>query len=119
MAAFALGFCVDVLAESKSTRAQISISGTGGVTSPIPRDELVLLVIDGPNVSFDGKAIPAGDVVNYVNKLLETKKSSVIGVYAREGARYGDVVSALDTLRDTTARNVSLSTTVLPYGKEP
>jgi hypothetical protein len=54
-----------------------------------------------------------------VNKLLSVRDVSYIGVYTREGTKYGDVVRALDILRSTKAKNISLSMVELPLGREP
>ena len=77
------------------------------------------MVIEGPHISYETNQIPGTEVVEYVNKLLEVKNVSYIGVYTREGTKYGDVVRALDVLRGTKAKNIGLSMTELPLGREP
>lgn len=56
-------------------------------------------------------------MVEYVNTLLKTKDVSYIGVYTREGVKYGDVVRAVDVLRKTNAKNIGISMTELPAGR--
>jgi len=119
LAVFAIGLCADVLAEEKQEYPRISLSGPGGGPSPIGREELIMLVVDGPTLSYDKNPIASTEAVEYVNKLLEVKNVSYIGVYTREGTKYGDVVRALDVLRGTKAKNIGLSMKELPLGREP
>ena len=83
------------------------------------RDEVILLVVEGSSLSYDANPIPGADAVNYINKLLEVKKVSYIGVYVREGTKYGDVVKAIDILRGTNAKSISVNTTELSTGRVP
>lgn len=119
IAVFAIGLYGDVFAAEKQEYPQISLCGPGGGRTPPDRDEFIILVIDGPTISSDTKPIPSAEVVEYVNKLLELKKVSYIGVYTREGTKYGDVVQAIDILRGTKAKNIGLSMKEIPVGREP
>jgi len=119
MAVFALGLGAELLAEGKQEYAQVSLCAPSSSKTPPPPNQFVILVIDGPNLTYDANPIPSTDVVDYVNKLLETKDASSIGVYAREGTTYGDVVRAIDLLRETRTKNIGISTRALPYGREP
>ena len=119
MAVFALGLCSDVLAEVRQDYARISLCGpSGGKTSKNP-SEFIILVIDGATVSYEAYPIPTGEVVEFVNNLLTAKEVSYIGVYAREGTKFGDVVRAMDALRKTRATNIGLSMTQIALGREP
>lgn len=77
------------------------------------------MVVEGDSLSYDGNPIPSADVVHYVNKLLDVKKVSYIGVYSREDTKYGDVIKAIDVLRGTTAKNISVSMVELTPGRVP
>lgn len=116
---FAFGLCADLLAVEQQEYPRISLCGPGGGKNPVSRDEFITLVIEGPTLSYEANPIPATEVVEYVNKLLDVKNVSYIGVYTREGTKYGDVVRALDTLRGTKAKNIGLSMTELPVGRQP
>ena len=118
VAAFALGLCADLLAGENSHYPTISMVGAGKTSSVTGRDELVILVVEGRVISHDAKVIPDAGLVDYVNSLLQVKKASYIGVYAREGVSYGDVVKALDALRKTDAKDIGVSMSVLPAGRE-
>jgi biopolymer transport protein ExbD len=116
---FAIGLCADVLAEEKKEYPHISFVGPGGGKDPVSRDQFVILVIEGPFISYDTNPIPSAGVVEYVNNLLKVKNVSYIGVHTREGIKYGDVVRAIDTLRKTNAKEVGVSMIELPVGREP
>ena len=119
MAVFALGLGAEMLAEGKQEYAQVSLCATSSSKTPPGPDQFVILVVDGPNLTYDANPIPNADVVDYVNQLLATKNASAIGVYTREGTTYGDVVRAIDALRETSAKNIGISTRALPFGREP
>lgn len=116
---FAIGLCADTLAEGRKNHPQISMVAPSSGSSPVDRDRLVLLVVEGPFISHEQKAIEADRVVAYVNELLRIRGVSYVGVYSREGVKYGDVVRALDTLSLTDAKNIGVSMVELPVGKEP
>jgi biopolymer transport protein ExbD len=119
IAVVAIGLCVDGLAVEKSDYPRISFSWPGQAKNPLPRDEVIFMVVEGSSLSYDGNPIPSADVVHYVNKLLDVKKVSYIGIYSREGTKYGDVVKAIDALRGTTAKNISVSMVELAAGRQP
>jgi biopolymer transport protein ExbD len=119
MTLFAIGLCADVLAAEKQEYPQVSLCGSGGAKSPTSPDQFITLVVDGPVISYDGSPIPINGVVDYVNVLLKTKDVSYIGVYTRVGTKYGDVIRAIDLLRGTKAKNIGLSMTEIPVGREP
>jgi len=118
VAVFAIGLGADLLASENIEPARISLAGTGGRNSKIITEDYIVLVVEGASLSYDGNPIPNTEAIDYVNKLLEVKNVSHIGVYAREGARYGDVVHALDLLRTTKAKNIGLSMNELPLGRQ-
>ena len=117
VAVFALGLCADLLA-GENSYPQISLVGVGNNKNPVPKESLVLLVIEGPTLSHEAKTIPDAGVVDYVNNLLRLKNASYLGVYAREGVKYGEVVKALDVLRKTNAKDIGVSMSELPAGRE-
>jgi biopolymer transport protein ExbD len=118
MAVFAAGLGTGVLAADKSELARVAMCGPNKSVNPPGPEKYVMLVIEGPTLSYDANPIPAADVVDYVNQLLATKNVSEIGVYAREGTTYGDVVRAIDTLRATNAKNIGISMKELAFGRE-
>ncbi len=115
---FAAGLCADVLAAEKHEFARVSLCSPGQSTNPPGPEKYVILVVEGPTLSYDAKPIQASEVVDYVNQLLATKDVAYIGVYAREGSTYGDVVRAIDTLRETNATNIGVSMKELAVGRE-
>jgi biopolymer transport protein ExbD len=119
MVLFVIGLCADVLAEGRTTYPQISMVAPGPAKNPVDRDKLVLLVIEGQFISHDQKPIEADRVVAYVNELLKLKGGTYVGVYPREGVKYGEVVRALDTLSLTQAKSIGVSLEELPAGREP
>ena len=119
LAVFAFSLCAAVRAEDKPTYPNISFVGPGSGKTTISRDQFVLLVVEGPYLSYEGQPVPSAGVVDYVNNLLKIKRVSYIGVHSREGAKYGDVVRALDLLRKTNAKDIGVSMIELPAGREP
>jgi hypothetical protein len=119
LAVFAIGLGADVPAAEKRDYPQISLVGPGAGKNPVSRDQFVILVIEGPYISSDAKPIESAGVVDYVNTLLKIKNVSYLGVYMREGAKYGDLVRALDLLRKTNAKNIGVSMVEIPAGREP
>jgi hypothetical protein len=120
VAAIAIGLCADVFATEKSDYPQIIFSGPGsGGSYTKTRDELISVVVEGTALLHDGQPIPSGDVETYVNKLLEVRGVSAIGVYAREGTKYGDVLRAIDALRGTKAKVIGVSMVEIAPGRVP
>ena len=118
MVVLATGFCAGALAADKREYPQITANFPSHAKTTISRDELITLVIEGPTITYESNAIPSAGMVDYVNNLLKAKNVSQIGVYTREGASYGDVVRAMDSLRETNAKNIGLSMAALPVGRE-
>jgi biopolymer transport protein ExbD len=118
MAVFAAGLGTGVLAVEKPELARVALCSPGKNVNPPGPEKYVMLVIEGPTLSYDANPIPAAEVVDYVNQLLATRNVSEIGVYAREGTTYGDVVRAIDTLRETNAKNIGISMKELAVGRE-
>lgn len=119
IALFALGLCSAVRAEDKPAYPNIAFVGPGSGKTTISRDQLVLLVVEGPFISHEGKPVPSAGIVDYVNSLLKIKNVSYLGVHSREGVKYGDVIRAIDVLRKTNAKDIGVSMIELPAGREP
>lgn len=119
-ALFAIGLCADGFAAEQSDYPRISFSTPGQSTKPPRgRDEFIFLVVEGPRLSHDGTQVQIADAADYVNKLLEVKNVADIGVYVREGSKYGDLIRALDALRGTRAKNIGVNMIELPAGRTP
>jgi hypothetical protein len=118
-AVFAIGLCAEVLAEEKPAYPNIYFVGPGSGKKTISRDQFVLLVVEGPFITYEKQPIPNTGVVDYVNNLLKIKKVSYIGVHSREGVKYGDLIRAIDVLRKTNAKDIGVSMIELPAGREP
>ena len=119
IAVLAIGLHADLPADEKREYPPISFVGPGASNNPVSRDQFVILVVEGPFISSRGSPIPSGEVVDYVNTLLKGKGVSYLGVYLREGIRYGDVVRAIDILRNTNAKSIGVSMVEIPVGHEP
>lgn len=118
LAVLTAGLCTGLPAQDKAGFAEISIAYPGGDTT-VGKGQYIALVVEGTSLSFESSPIPADHVVAFVNELLTTRKVTYIGVYAREGTRFGEVVRALDILRGTNAKGIGLSISALPPGREP
>ena len=119
IAVVAIGLGADGLAAEKTDLPRVSFSGPSQGKNTIGKDEVIFLVVEGASLSYEATPIPDADVVTYVNKLLDMKKIAYIGVYSREGTKYGDVIRAIDTLRGTNAKSITVSMTELPAGRTP
>jgi hypothetical protein len=118
MAALAIGLGAGVLAAETRDYPVISLVGPGGSKNPVSRDQFILLVVEGPYITYEKTPIPDGSAVDFINDLLKAKDVTYLGVYIREGVKYGDVVKSLDTLRQTNAKNIGVSMAELPAGRE-
>ncbi|HVU18680.1 MAG TPA: hypothetical protein VHD32_17380 [Candidatus Didemnitutus sp.] len=118
LAVLAFGLGASLRAAGKTEYARISLAPPSSNPRDIPKDQFITLVVEGAYISYAGQPIPENDVVPYVNDLLKTKHLSTLGVYAREGAKFGDVVHAMDLLRQTEAMDVGISSVTLPFGRE-
>lgn len=115
----AVGLASPLFARSEQDRPQVTLCPPSNGKHPMPRDQFVTLVIEGAALFYDGKPIPHENTVEFVNELLKTNGVSYIGVYAREGTKFGDLVNAIDLLRETTAKNIGVSTLEMPTGLNP
>lgn len=107
------------LANGETAYPQISFVGPGAGKTPVARDQFVVLVVEGPNLSYEKNPVPDKDEVGYVNALLKARGVSYLAVYTREGVKYGDVIKAIDVLRKTDAKNIGVSMIEVPVGREP
>lgn len=114
-----IGFCCGLSAKDQLEYANVTFSGPSKTSGSMGKEQFVTLVIDGPNISHDAIPIPADEVVPFVNGLMKAKNVVYLGVYIREGTRYGDVIRGIDTLRLSDAKSIGVSTAELPYGREP
>lgn len=119
LALLVLGLGSTLSAADQDHFPRISFVGPGSGKAPIERDQFIALVVEGPYLSCDKTPIPANGEVDYVNQLLKTKGLTYLGVYTREGVKYGDVVRAIDLLRKTDAKDIGVSLVELPAGREP
>lgn len=119
MALLMVGLCADVLAADKEEFPRVTFVGVGNGKGPVDRDQFLLLVVEGPYLSYEANPIPGDGVVEYVNNLLKSRKVSYIGMHIREGTKYGDVVKAIDLLRKTDAKNIGVSMIELAVGRTP
>jgi biopolymer transport protein ExbD len=113
-----LGICASALADGKKVYPPIALVVPGGSSSTTTPDQVVFLVIEGPFISHDKRPVPGDEVVAYVDSTLKAQGASYLGVHIREGVKYGDVVRALDALRLTAAKSISVSLAELPVGRE-
>ena len=115
----AIGLCTELLASEKKDYPQISFVLPGNSGSSVPRDQFVTLVVEPGFISHDEKPIAGDAVVAYVDNALKAQNASYLGIYIREGIKYGDVVKALDVLRKTTAKSIGVSMIELSAGRRP
>ena len=118
LAILALGSLADVFAKTGKEYPPISFVVPGTSSSSVNRDEFVFLVVEGEFISHENKPIPHDGVAEYVDTALKAQGASFIGVHIREGAKYGQVVRALDALRQTSAKSIGVNMAELPVGRE-
>lgn len=115
----AIGLCSPLVAQEHKDYAQVSFSVPGGSKHQMSRDQFITLIIDGPVLTYESDPIPSDQVVEYVNKLLEVKNVSYVGLYIREGTTFGDVIRAVDVLRKTKTKNIGVSVSEIPVSRKP
>ena len=115
----AVGFAAGSLVAEPTDYARISFIGPGTGKSEIPKNELIVLVLEGAFFTHDQTPIPTDGLVDYINQTLNAQGASYLAVHVRDGVKYGDVVSSLDQLRKTAAKNIGVSMIALPAGRNP
>jgi len=115
----ALGLAAGLCAAETKEYPPISfvLPSTSGPT--ISRDQIVTVVVEPGFISHEDTPIPQDSVASYIDSVLKAKNVSSIGVYVRQGVKYGDLVKALDQLRLSGAKSIGVSMTELPPGKQP
>ena len=78
----------------------------------------VVLVIESKHISHDGAPISADGLVAYLNATMSTEEAPYLAVHIREGITYGVFVNAVDTLRKTNTKSISISLREVPLGRE-
>ncbi len=111
--------CSLLLAQDNRDHAQVSLTYPGKLPPPIGSNQIVVVVVDGPLISYEKSPIPSDQVVPLLNGILKEKNVSAIGVYVRAGSKYGEVVRAVDVLRQTQAKSIGVSVMELPPGRDP
>ena len=119
VALFALGVCAGLFAEESKTYPQISFVLPSTSGSTVSRDQIVTVVVEPGFLSHEETPIPEDGVASYIDNVLKAKNASYIGVYVRQGVKYGDLVKALDQLRLSSAKSIGVSMNELPPGKQP
>jgi biopolymer transport protein ExbD len=108
-----------VLAEGERESPRVSLCNAAGFCVPPLKDNFVLLVLEDGVLHYEKKPIPNAEVTSYVNGLLKYKKALYVGVYVREGTKFGDVVRAVDLLKGTDAQHIGVSINEIPNNREP
>lgn len=119
LALLTVGFGGSLLFAGQGDYANVVLCAQGASKNPIPKDQFITLVLDGPVIFYETTPIPDSDVLSYVNTVLESKQVSYIAVYVRQGTKYGDVVRSVDTLRKTNAKDIGMSMVELAPGQNP
>lgn len=118
LAGFAIAVCSQLGAEQALDYAQVNFCVPSKTTKTIHKEDLVTLVIDGPVLVYDSSPIPENQVIPFVNELLANKHALYIGVYIREGTKFGDVMRAVDLLRKTNTKNIGISVAQISAGSK-
>lgn len=118
VALLSIGLSSVLFAAPPKSYAPISFGASSSGTSTISPDDVVKLVIESDGISYESARIPEASIVSFVNALLDEKAVSYVGVYVREGAKFGATMHHLDLLRLTKAKNIGVSPSELPVGRE-
>ncbi len=81
-------------------------------------NKFVVLVIESEHISYEGVPISAEGLVAYLNSTMSTEEAPYLAVHIREGMTYGDFVNAVDALRKTKTKSISISMKEVPLGRE-
>lgn len=118
VAFFALGLCANSQAGTRLDYPPISFVGASSKKTTVNPNDYVILVVEGAFMSHERSPIQSDELIGHINGLLKAKGASYIGVHIREGAKYGDVVRALDVLRQTDTKSIGVSLAELPVGRD-
>jgi biopolymer transport protein ExbD len=118
VAGFAFGSVSGLLAQAQPRYAPITLAIASAGKSTTTPDQVVTLVIDRSVLTYESAPITYENVVTFVDTLLATNKAGNLCVYVREGTKFGEVMTALDLLRQTSAKAIGISPTELRVGRE-
>lgn len=87
-------------------------------TSTVSDSKFVVLVVESAHISHDGVPISAEGLIAYLNTTMSAEEAPYLAVHIREGVTYGDFVTAIDALRKTETKSISISLKEVPLGRE-
>lgn len=87
-------------------------------TSTVSENKFVVLVIESAYISHEGAPISAEGLIAYLNTTMSAEEAPYLAVHIREGVTYGDFVNAIDALRKTETKSISISLKEVPLGRE-
>lgn len=78
---------------------------------PHTMQEIVVYVDQNNTLFFDGKSIDDKDIISVLKTALGGKEDQVVFIKADEGARYGNVLELVDSIKDVGGiKHVALAT---------
>jgi biopolymer transport protein ExbD len=114
-----IGLISGAFAQSqRDTHPPISLMAPSSGSTQTNESKFVVLVIESAHISHEGAPISAEGLVAYLNATMSTEEAPYLAVHIREGITYGDFVNAVDVLRKTNTKSISISLKEVPRGRE-
>ncbi|GAB5562501.1 MAG: hypothetical protein SynsKO_41480 [Synoicihabitans sp.] len=114
-----LGISTGVFAQQKRvTHPPVSLVVPTPSATSASEHKFVVLVVESTHISHDGAPISAAGLVEYLNTTMSAEDAPNLAVHLREGITYGDFVNAVDVLRKTNTKSISISLKEVPLGRE-
>ena len=118
-AVLSIGLISGVFAQSpRDIHPPVSLVVPSSGSPKTNENKFVVLVIESAHISHEGAPISTEGLVAYLNATMSTEEAPYLAVHIREGITYGDFVDAVDALRKTNTKSISISLKEVPLGRE-
>lgn len=118
-AVISIGLISGAFAQSqRDTHPPVSLVVPSSGSTKTNENKFVVLVIESAYISHEGAPISDEGLVAYLNATMSTEEAPYLAVHIREGVTYGDFVNAVDALRKTETKSISISLKEVPLGRE-
>lgn len=74
------------------------------------------LILEPDGLYLDSKPLLKEETIGYINGLIEKKKVQRIYLFVREGAKFGDVMHAIDILSQSNAKYLGIAPKEIEIG---
>ena len=104
--------------QGRVTHPPVSMVVPSSGTATFGENKFVVLVIESAHISHEGVPLSVEGLIAYLNTTMSAEEAPYLAVHVREGVTYGDFVNAIDALRKTETKSISISVKEVPLGRE-